>query len=397
MQQDIPQMLRKALAAYRSGKKSEAHKILMQVVDLDDKNEQAWLYLSLVVDSLEDQQICLENVLAINPSNQQAQKALNVVKQKRGIASGPPPPGSSTSNASDWDRPSTPDWDSMGWDDEPASSGSTWGDVMSGSPSPAPDPFDTPTPPTTPPTGQSTGWFDDDEDSPWSTTSNDPAISGGSVDSIPTSVEWNRGDSAPAAHGSGLNVEQPTGDQYDDWISNMGLGSNSDGSTMPATSSAFGEASGDVFGDIGGPAWDSDDTDSGWGKKDDILGDIPTAPTPSAAPDDDVSPLFAEAGQGSPLLSQSSSAPAAPPAPAVEEEDDDFFNVDLFDDDDEDEDTPPVKKRASEYFAEIPDDIELPPEPETEEEGEQSGGSLLTVLLLLLLNVGAVVGVALQA
>lgn len=50
--------------------------LLMQVVERDEHNEQAWLWLSGAVESDEDRRICLENVLAINPNHAAAQRGL---------------------------------------------------------------------------------------------------------------------------------------------------------------------------------------------------------------------------------------------------------------------------------------------------------------------------------
>ena len=48
----------------------------MRVVELDDHNELAWLWLSGIVEAFEDRRSCLENVLEINPDNATAQAGL---------------------------------------------------------------------------------------------------------------------------------------------------------------------------------------------------------------------------------------------------------------------------------------------------------------------------------
>jgi tetratricopeptide (TPR) repeat protein len=55
----------------------------MQVVEADQENVTAWLWLSGVVDSLEDQEICLENVLALDPANQAARQGLDWVQRQK--------------------------------------------------------------------------------------------------------------------------------------------------------------------------------------------------------------------------------------------------------------------------------------------------------------------------
>ncbi len=74
--------VKQAMSLFKAGHKEEARAILMEVVDKDEHNEQAWLWLSAMVDSLEEQQICLENVLSINPANERARKGLDTVSQK---------------------------------------------------------------------------------------------------------------------------------------------------------------------------------------------------------------------------------------------------------------------------------------------------------------------------
>ncbi len=69
-------MVRAGVDAYKAGKKSEARTMLERAIDLDSYNETAWLWLSAVVDSKEEQQTCLENVLVINPDNSRARQGL---------------------------------------------------------------------------------------------------------------------------------------------------------------------------------------------------------------------------------------------------------------------------------------------------------------------------------
>jgi hypothetical protein len=68
--------LRQAVAAAKAGRKTEARHLLETVLDADERNEQAWLWMSGVVESDEERIICLENVLTINPQNQAARKGL---------------------------------------------------------------------------------------------------------------------------------------------------------------------------------------------------------------------------------------------------------------------------------------------------------------------------------
>lgn len=73
----VTDLLRSGIAAAKAGRKQEARRILVQVTELDERNEQAWLWLSGLVATLEERRICLENVLSINPNNSHARHGLN--------------------------------------------------------------------------------------------------------------------------------------------------------------------------------------------------------------------------------------------------------------------------------------------------------------------------------
>jgi len=64
--------LHQAIAAARDGRRYDARALLLHLLEADPRNERAWLWLSGVVDDPEDVKICLENVLALNPSNPRA-------------------------------------------------------------------------------------------------------------------------------------------------------------------------------------------------------------------------------------------------------------------------------------------------------------------------------------
>lgn len=64
------EVLQRAIQAARAGRKIEARDLLLNLVEVEPRNEMAWIWLSGLVDSLEDQIIACENVLTINPSNE---------------------------------------------------------------------------------------------------------------------------------------------------------------------------------------------------------------------------------------------------------------------------------------------------------------------------------------
>ena len=82
-------MLNRAIIAAKAGRNAEARQLLEAVLDADERNERAWLWLSGAVDSDEERVICLENVLSINPANQAARKGLAVLRAARAATSAP--------------------------------------------------------------------------------------------------------------------------------------------------------------------------------------------------------------------------------------------------------------------------------------------------------------------
>lgn len=73
---NIQDLMRQGIEAAREGKKAEAKGFFQQVVDADDKNEKAWMWLASVVETDEEQHIYLSNALFLNPNNKHAQAAM---------------------------------------------------------------------------------------------------------------------------------------------------------------------------------------------------------------------------------------------------------------------------------------------------------------------------------
>jgi tetratricopeptide (TPR) repeat protein len=68
--------LKAGITAVKNGDRVQGRQLLEQVIAADERNEKAWLWLSGAVETIQERQICLENVLAINPDNRLAQKGL---------------------------------------------------------------------------------------------------------------------------------------------------------------------------------------------------------------------------------------------------------------------------------------------------------------------------------
>lgn len=65
-----------AIQAIRMGDREEGRRLLEEMLEADEGNEEIWLWLTATVDTDEDREVCLENVLALNPNNVVAQKSL---------------------------------------------------------------------------------------------------------------------------------------------------------------------------------------------------------------------------------------------------------------------------------------------------------------------------------
>jgi ribosomal protein L40E len=81
--------LRGGIEATQAGQKDKARRLLEQVIEADQTNETAWLWLSAVVDTKAEKIRCLEMALKLNPANRDAKMALEWLRS--GGVSEPPP------------------------------------------------------------------------------------------------------------------------------------------------------------------------------------------------------------------------------------------------------------------------------------------------------------------
>jgi tetratricopeptide (TPR) repeat protein len=63
--------------------RTQARELLFRVAELDQTNILAWLWLSTVLDDLDDRATCLNNVLALDPDNSQAKAGLTWIERQR--------------------------------------------------------------------------------------------------------------------------------------------------------------------------------------------------------------------------------------------------------------------------------------------------------------------------
>lgn len=74
-----------AIEAIKAGNKQLGQQLLAQILQSDPNNEQAWLWMSAVVDE-DKRKYCIERVLRINPNNILASQALSDINHKKNIS-----------------------------------------------------------------------------------------------------------------------------------------------------------------------------------------------------------------------------------------------------------------------------------------------------------------------
>jgi hypothetical protein len=82
MNSDVAWLVYEGALAVREGRRDDAQGLLLQAIERDERNEQAWMWLSGAMVDPADQQIALENVLLINPNNQVAKEGLKYLTEK---------------------------------------------------------------------------------------------------------------------------------------------------------------------------------------------------------------------------------------------------------------------------------------------------------------------------
>jgi hypothetical protein len=103
MSDEIARLLYEGAVAVVEGRQADGQGLLLQVIEQDEQNALAWLWLSGAMEDPADQQVALENVLALDPNNQAAQSGLAWLNQRYGNLLGaeaqpvarewtPPPP-----------------------------------------------------------------------------------------------------------------------------------------------------------------------------------------------------------------------------------------------------------------------------------------------------------------
>ena len=390
---EVNTLVQQAISAYKANDKATAKDLLLKAVDLDEHNEQAWMWMSAVVDSLDEQQICLENVIQINPHNERARKGLAVINEKLGKSAAPPPADPAPAQS---DSP----WEGTGFDSSPFSTPDQTAAGSAAPPAPGSGAADDPT------TGeQYDSWIDSlgissdssaastpatpftpepANDDPWASLNNNeeqanPFVADSSASS--GSDPWEQTTSTPqqqtdpwgnpTSGSSGSNPfssDASGGDPWgsvtgvDPWATNSGQNApDSDpfGTSYPAQEEAPDEAeeeratTGFQFAEDSEPTYSSFDFDA----------------------EDDVETVVDDFSFGEDDFQDD---------PFGDDEDDDLSGFDPFADDEDNINTV-IAARGSNYLQQIPEELRG-------KGGGSSRGTLLLVAILLLANLAAAAG-----
>ena len=72
VEKNVSQLLQSGVKAAQAGNRAEARQMLLQVVEAEPKNENAWLWLASISDYPEELLVFLNNILNVNPNNARA-------------------------------------------------------------------------------------------------------------------------------------------------------------------------------------------------------------------------------------------------------------------------------------------------------------------------------------
>ncbi len=83
----MPDQLRQAITLIKSGERQKGRQLLAHIIKTNPQNEDAWLWMSSVVDSDDQRCHCLKQILLINPNNLLAHQGLEKLKAKPQVTS----------------------------------------------------------------------------------------------------------------------------------------------------------------------------------------------------------------------------------------------------------------------------------------------------------------------
>jgi tetratricopeptide (TPR) repeat protein len=81
--QRLEQILQTAVAAAQKGQRDHARNLFRQVVEQDERQVEAWIWLAELAPDLDEREICLENALVLDPQNEAVRQDLERVRRLR--------------------------------------------------------------------------------------------------------------------------------------------------------------------------------------------------------------------------------------------------------------------------------------------------------------------------
>ncbi len=78
---NLDDLMRLGVRTAKAGNRDNARVIFQQVLDLDKRNEAAWLWMASLAENKIDRRRYLETVLQLNPGNQRAARQLALMDQ----------------------------------------------------------------------------------------------------------------------------------------------------------------------------------------------------------------------------------------------------------------------------------------------------------------------------
>lgn len=82
MRSQIEMLLERGIEEAKAGERERARRDFIRVIELHQRNQQAWLWLSKVADDPADRIVALENVLTLDPGNEQATAELRRLRRQ---------------------------------------------------------------------------------------------------------------------------------------------------------------------------------------------------------------------------------------------------------------------------------------------------------------------------
>ncbi|HEU4321919.1 MAG TPA: hypothetical protein VFS21_02110 [Roseiflexaceae bacterium] len=110
---EAARLFERGVAAARGGQRRVAVGLLSRAVQYNPRHEQAWLWLSGVLDSPEEIAFCLRSVLTLNPDNERARQGLAWLEQRQMISAQTTPLAAAEPEVAaqqGWDATPTPWW-----------------------------------------------------------------------------------------------------------------------------------------------------------------------------------------------------------------------------------------------------------------------------------------------